>query len=160
MQTSEKGVYAAGDCCEAYEMQSNDTRLVGLWANASQQGCVAGENMAGYTAVPATNIMQNISHFLDVDFIGIGSIERCGPEDLHYEHQKGDKYIRACKRPDGRLQCVNLLGYAKQGGIIRNLFVKKWTQSGRLSDMQTYCQLLEAGIPESFIDFIGGSFNV
>ena len=38
METSVPGIYAAGDCCEGHELQSNETMIIGLWANAAHQG--------------------------------------------------------------------------------------------------------------------------
>lgn len=32
MQTSVPGIYAAGDCCEGEELQSNTSMIIGLWA--------------------------------------------------------------------------------------------------------------------------------
>lgn len=47
MRTNFEGVYAAGDCCEGLELQSGVHKHVGVWANAVNQGKVAGANMVG-----------------------------------------------------------------------------------------------------------------
>lgn len=47
MRTNCPHLYAAGDCCEGYELQSGDRRVIGLWANAGYQGRTAGENHGG-----------------------------------------------------------------------------------------------------------------
>lgn len=47
MHTSAPDIFAAGDCCQGNNMQSGQTQIIGLWANAGVQGRVAGRNMAG-----------------------------------------------------------------------------------------------------------------
>ena len=47
MRTNFEGIYAAGDCCEAVDIQSGVHRNIGVWYNAGKQGAVAGANMAG-----------------------------------------------------------------------------------------------------------------
>ena len=47
MHTSARDIFAAGDCCQGNNMQSGQTQIIGLWANAGVQGRVAGRNMAG-----------------------------------------------------------------------------------------------------------------
>ena len=41
MRTNVPGLYAAGDCCEGYKLQSKEQRNIGLWANAGYQGRTA-----------------------------------------------------------------------------------------------------------------------
>ena len=47
MQTSVKGIYAAGDCCEAKDLLLNINRPIAIWPVAVKQGKIAGYNMAG-----------------------------------------------------------------------------------------------------------------
>ena len=61
METNYKGVYAAGDCCEALDTQSGAHRNIGLWYNAVEQGRVAGANMAGKNCEFGTNVLVTSS---------------------------------------------------------------------------------------------------
>ncbi|MDR0890879.1 MAG: FAD-dependent oxidoreductase, partial [Endomicrobium sp.] len=46
LQTSNDCVYAAGDCIESYDFFSNTKTIFALWTSASNQGEIAGLNMA------------------------------------------------------------------------------------------------------------------
>ena len=72
METSVPGVYAAGDCCEGNNLESGQNQIIGLWANANRQGETAGANMAGQDVAYHGNILHNITHFMNMDFIGFG----------------------------------------------------------------------------------------
>ncbi len=47
MQTSVKGIYAAGDCAEAFDVLSGKTIVSAIQPNAADQAYCAGMNMAG-----------------------------------------------------------------------------------------------------------------
>jgi len=47
METSASGVYAAGDCAEAYDLILGEKRPNLVWPVAYRQGLIAGSNMAG-----------------------------------------------------------------------------------------------------------------
>lgn len=47
MQTSDKDIYAAGDCTVSVDMLDGSNKIVALWPNAVYQGMAAGSNMAG-----------------------------------------------------------------------------------------------------------------
>ena len=47
METSVEGIYAAGDCAEAYDLILGEKRPNLVWPVAYRQGLIAGSNMAG-----------------------------------------------------------------------------------------------------------------
>ena len=47
MCSNYEGIYAAGDCAEAVDIQAGMHRNIAIWYNARTQGQVAGANMAG-----------------------------------------------------------------------------------------------------------------
>ena len=47
MQTSDKDIYAAGDCTVSVDMLDGSKKIIALWVNAVQQGSIAGSQMAG-----------------------------------------------------------------------------------------------------------------
>ena len=149
------GVYAAGDCCEALEVQSGCTQIVGLWANAGMQGRVAGYSMAGCTEDFPGGLLHNITHFMDMDFIGLGDTRKTG-EHIRFENPDKNIYIDALV-DNGRLQCVNLLGNYSISGILKSHFLKQLTEAKPtpLPAVQKAI-LLNAGVDEQFLNRIGG----
>lgn len=157
MRTSAADVYAAGDCCQGYELQFKEQRVIGLWANAGYQGRTAGTNMAGGSAEFDYTILHNISHFMGLDFLGFGDATCVLPEDEIYEHDAPGLYLRAAKGQDGRVKCINMLGGASISGIIKNQFMKSMTGSGSALDDTARGVLLSSGVPGDFIIFLGGA---
>ena len=117
METSAEGIYAAGDCCAGNNIQSGERQIIGLWANANCQGTVAGTNMAGGEAAFRGNILHNITHFMDMDFIGFGD-NRIAGETLTFGSLDRGLYIKAVCR-DGRLAGINILDSYPISGIIK-----------------------------------------
>lgn len=155
MRTSAPGIYAAGDCCEAIEKQSGQHKHVGVWANAGNQGMTAGANMTGGSMELDNNVIINLAHYLHFDFVSIGDITSCQPEDEVYEYEDSVYYIRAVCG-GGKIKCVNLIGSAESNGILKNSFLKSLScEPGQMS-VAAACMLKGKGLPDSFIDFMGG----
>lgn len=72
MQSSCAGIYAAGDCCEGMNMQTGKPEIIGLWANAHEQGRCAAANMAGRPTRCYGTVPNNIARFLGIVFVGVG----------------------------------------------------------------------------------------
>ena len=155
MSTNYPGVYAAGDCCEAVDIQSGAHRNIGVWYNAQKQGQVAGANMAGGEMEFDANVLVNLAHYLDYDFISIGDVSTCGPEDTVYEYEDNRYYIRGV-RDDSGIKCLNVIGSAESNGLLKNIFIKSIESPGAGMDIQSVCYLKDKGFPDSFIDFLGG----
>jgi len=94
METSAPGIYAAGDCCEGCNLQSGQSLIIGLWANAAYQGHTAGSNMAGSPSEFTGNILHNITHFFRMDFIGFGD-NRLKGETVTFENREKGLWIQA-----------------------------------------------------------------
>ena len=155
MRTNFDGIYAAGDCCEAIDIQCNMHRNIGVWLNANQQGKVAGANMAGHHMEFDANVLVNLAHYLDYDFISIGDISACTPNDQVFEYEDHSYYIRAVRSAEG-IKCINVIGSADSNGLIKNAFIKAIENADADLDIQTVCFLQKKGFPDGFIDFLGG----
>lgn len=155
MCTNYEDIYAAGDCCEALDTQCGINRNIGVWFNANQQGKVAGANMAGRRMEFDANVLVNLAHYLDYDFISIGDISTCGPEDTVYEYEDDTYYIRAVSA-NGAVKCMNVIGSADSNGAIKNAFIKLIESQDAELDIQTICFLKAKGFPDRFIDILGG----
>ena len=155
MRTNYEGIYAAGDCCEAVDIQSGTHRNIGVWFNANKQGAVAGANMAGGREAFDANVLVNLARYLDYDFISIGDVSACGPEDEVYEYEDARYYIRAV-RGGKDIRCINMIGSADSNGVVKNAFIKAIENPEAELDIQTICFLRKRGFPDGFINFLGG----
>ena len=154
METSAPGVYAAGDCCEGTNLQTGETMIIGLWANAGCQGETAGVNMAGGSAEYKGNIVHNITHFMEMDFIGLGDVRLPG-ETVSFGSLEEGNYVQAVMK-DGALQSVNILGNFAVSGLIKSWLMKKLEDpEAELTDMQRGL-LIKNGLSAHFVDLIGG----
>ena len=152
MESSVSGIYAAGDCCEGINLQSGKHAIIGLWANAAAQGACAGANMAGCPTEYYGNILHNITHFFDMDFIGLGDVSLGGE---HHRFEGKDFFIDLVLH-DGTLQSVNIFGNYKISGILKHHLTKQLLgEDASLTPAQ--CSLLERyGLPGEFIQLLGG----
>ena len=155
MRTNYDGIYAAGDCCEAIDTQSGKTRNIGVWFNAVRQGRTAGANMAGVPMEFDANVLVNLAHYLDYDFISIGDISACGPEDLVYDYEDETYYIRGTKNK-GRIRCINVINSSDSNGLLKSIFIKSLKSPEAGLDVQSICYLMDKGFPAGFIEFLGG----
>lgn len=154
METSCPGVYAAGDCCEGADLQSGQNLIIGLWANAGHQGVTAGANMAGGDERFDGNILHNITHFMNMDFVGMGDNRRAGRDCILGRPGKG-LYIHAVM--DGKeLAGVNILDSYRVSGAVKNYFYRMLKGKGHaLEDVQRGV-LLKEGLTPSFIRQLEG----
>lgn len=155
MRTSCPGIYAAGDCCEGTNLQSGETMIIGLWANAGMQGETAGKNMAGEEASYSGNIVHNITHFMGMDFIGLGD-NRLDGERYSFGNIQSDNYIEAVLK-GGRLQSVNILGNYRISGILKNHLLKELAGEDTLLGPVQKGLLVQNGLNREFVELIGGS---
>lgn len=157
MATSADGIYAAGDVSEGGELQSKDKMIIGLWANAAHQGITAGANMAGGTASFDGNFMHNITHFMDMDFIGFGDNKLPGTVYTSGDITKG-LYVEAVIGEEG-LVGVNILDNYRISGTVKNyLYRIMETKDTTLSPIQKGI-LIKEGLKPSFIEKMEGKFN-
>ena len=154
METSCPGVYAAGDCCEGTDLQSGQNLIIGLWANAGHQGVTAGANMAGGEERFDGNILHNITHFMNMDFVGMGDNRRGGRDCILGTPDKG-LYIHAVMDGD-ELAGVNILDSYRVSGAVKNYFYRMLKGKGHaLEDVQRGV-LLKEGLTPSFIRQLEG----
>lgn len=152
MHTSVPGIFAAGDCCQGNNMQSGQTKIIGLWANAGVQGRVAGRNMAGLIDETDGNILHNITHFLDMDFIGLGD-NRITGETYTYTNKSKGFYLQAVikdKKPVG----FNILDNHGISGILKAHLIKLLRGEQCRFTPEQRGQLVRYGLEESFMDYL------
>lgn len=157
MATSVPHIYAAGDCCEAEELVTGQYMAVNLWANARMQGEVAALNIAGIPTEYQGNFLHNITHFLHMDFIGLGD-NRAQGETVAYESPDGWRLELVTKA--GKLLCVNILDNRGLSGPLKSILLKKLTGSAECLHVEELVALKNAGLPLALIQIIeGGSHD-
>ena len=156
MRTNKDGVYAVGDCCQTFEWSTNSSRNVGLWANAALQGKVAGQNIAGKPTEYAGNIICNITHFWNTDFVSVGNNQADG-EVVTYDSLEGWSIHILHKA--GKPQCVNVIDNLKLSGVVKNYMAKKFRAADAQFDVQTKYYIQQYGLPKEIVDALGGNHN-
>lgn len=157
METSVPGIYGAGDCCEGRNLESGQSRIIGLWANANRQGTVAGASMAGQKASFGGNILHNITHFMNMDFIGFGD-NRIQGEILETGSLENGLFIRLVVK-DGVVAGANILDNYRISGIVKNYMLRLFSgDKGPLPDYQR-AMLVKAGLTAGFIAQVEEKIN-
>ena len=106
--------------------------------------------MAGGNARFEGNILHNITHFMDMDFIGFGD-NRIQGETLVFGSLKQGLYLKAVCR-DGRIAGVNILDSYPISGMIKNYMLRLFQEpESRLPPFQIG-MLVKAGLTEEFIE--------
>ncbi|NCE66229.1 pyridine nucleotide-disulfide oxidoreductase [Pseudoflavonifractor sp. 524-17] len=155
METCVPGIYAAGDCCAAYDIFTGTQKNIALWMNSVEQGRVAGVNMAGGSARFRGNLPVSLGHCLGLDFLSVGDPSAAVPTGRVYEYADKQLYIRAA-RNGRKLHCINVIGAAECSGAIKNAFIKSIEAPDAALSIQTACLLRSQGFPDDFIKFLGG----
>jgi NADPH-dependent 2,4-dienoyl-CoA reductase/sulfur reductase-like enzyme len=131
MKTSMPGLYAAGDVAQGKNLLSGGSEMIGLWNNARYQGRTAGRNMAGKNEFFRGNIPHNITHFMGMDFVGIGNVNDHDRMEKKYD---GGRYIQLFWK-DGLLTGANFLDSYTESGVIKHALIKGLGHNGSaLSD--------------------------
>lgn len=114
-RTSLPHVYAAGDCCESYDITTGQNRILALLPNAYQQGEAAGAAMAGQEKPFEAAMPINAVGFMGLHIVTAGSYngEKSVVED-------GDDY-RCFFVENGVLNGVILIGDIRRAGIYTSL---------------------------------------
>jgi len=154
MQTSVPHVYACGDCCEVADIQTGEVSSIGLWANASMQGSVAAQNILGHAVDYQGNLIHNITHFMDMDFISIGN---CHAEGRHLSWTGDGWQMEAILSDSGKPECINILDSAKISGPLKALLIKRFKSPEAPLSTRTRLQLERIGLPCDLIEILGGN---
>ena len=128
MQTSAEDVYAAGDVAETEDLLSRERVVHAIWPNASEQGRVAGFNMAGEKRVYPGSLGMNAVEFYGSPVMAVGNV-----------------------RPRGE-GFEEIVDYRAERGLYRKMVLKEGRLVGLLSVGQTRgtgtaLALIKAGVP-------------
>ena len=127
METSVSGVYAAGDCAQAFERLSGKAVPIPIIPVATEQGEVAGYNMAGVRRAYGGGLSLNALEFGTLPIISYGRVNE----------EEGSEVVRVLDERRGIYKKVIL----KEGKIVGALFVRDIRRAG------IFRHLLQEGIP-------------
>ncbi len=150
MRTSADGLYAAGDVAQGKELLSGGQQIIGLWANARYQGRAAGRNMAGARDVFPGSIPHNITHFMGMDFVGIGNVRDYDHMDVESD---GKGFVQLFWK-DGRLVGANLLDSCEEAGTVKSALIKG-TMQGELGPSGSLAMMRRAAWVPAFVGMTG-----
>ena len=121
MQTSVPGVYAAGDCAEAFDKVSGKTIVSAIQPNAAEQARVAALNMVGQTAELMGVTQINVLDTLGLISSSFGNWEGLpGGEHVELTDKANHKHLSLQFKGDQMVGC-NSVGWTDHVGVMRGL---------------------------------------
>lgn len=124
MQTSNKDIYAAGDCTVSEDMLDGSKKIIALWPNAVQQGRVAGNQMAGGDLTTGGTYSVNAIDFFGLRICTCGLINASGEQYSDKIVTDGDNYKRLIFEGD-RLVGYVLINSSQNAGVYTSLISNK-----------------------------------
>lgn len=124
MQTSNKDIYAAGDCTVSEDMLDGSKKIIALWPNAVQQGRVAGNQMAGGDLTTGGTYSVNAIDFFGLRICTCGLINASGEQYSDKIATDGDSYKRLIFEGD-RLVGYVLINSSQNAGVYTSLISNK-----------------------------------
>lgn len=121
MQTSVQGIYAAGDCAEAFDPITGQTIVSAIQPNAVDQGYVAAINMSGGDATAKVVTQINVLDTLGLVSTSFGQWQGvAGGEHCERSDAAAYRHIRL-EFDDDVLVGANTLGMTEHVGVLRGL---------------------------------------
>ncbi len=121
LQTNVPGIYAAGDCAEAFDKVSGQTIVSAIQPNAAEQARVAALNMAGQLTtlkgVTQINVLDTLG-LISTSFGNWQGVE--GGEQAQLTDQPAGKHLSLQFKDDVMVGC-NSVGWTEHVGVMRGL---------------------------------------
>ena len=127
LETSVKGVYAAGDVAESTDIARNKRWVNAIWPEAAIQGRIAGFNMAGRSMTYPGSLGRNVIRVYDLDVMTIGHANPKPDEGYEIIRSGGPNKgaYRSLVFEEDRLIGAVLINRIEQGGVLRALIETK-----------------------------------
>jgi NAD(P)H-nitrite reductase large subunit len=121
LQTSVPGIYAAGDCAEAFDKVSGTTIVSAIQPNAAEQARVAALNMVGQKADLKGVTQINVLDTLGLISASFGNWEGVpGGEHVELTDQAEGRHLSLQFKGDVLVGC-NSVGWTDHVGVMRGL---------------------------------------
>jgi len=121
LQTNVPGIYAAGDCAEAFDKVSGKTIVSAIQPNAAEQARVAALNMVGRKTELKGVTQINVLDTLGLISSSFGNWEGLpGGQGVELTDQAGHKHLSLQFKEDLLVGC-NSVGWTEHVGVMRGL---------------------------------------
>lgn len=121
LQTNIPGVYAAGDCAEAFDKVSGKTIVSAIQPNAADQAVIAAKNMVGRRAALAGVTQINVLDTLGLISTSFGNWEGVpGGEHVELTDRAAGRHLSLQFKDDIMVGC-NSIGWTEHVGVMRGL---------------------------------------
>ena len=127
LQTNVPGVYAAGDCAEAFDKVSGKMIVSAIQPNAAEQARVAGANMVAFSrGKAAPSNLKGVTQINVLDTLGLISTSfgdwqgRPGGEHVELTDTKAGRHLSLQFQGDVLIGC-NSVGWTEHVGVMRGL---------------------------------------
>ena len=121
LQTNVSGIYAAGDCAEAFDKVSGKTIVSAIQPNAAEQARVAALNMVGQKADLKGVTQINVLDTLGLISTSFGNWEGVpGGEHAELTDKAGGRHLSLQFKDDVMVGC-NSVGWTEHVGVMRGL---------------------------------------
>lgn len=151
LQTNVPGIFAAGDCAEAFDKISRKTMVSAIQPNASDQARIAASNMVAYArGLEAKAVLKGVTQINVLDTLGLISASfgdwqgATGGEHVEITDKAAGKHLSLQFKDDVLIGC-NSVGWTQHVGAMRGL-VEGQIKLGAWKDklMQDPSRLVEA----------------
>ena len=145
LQTNVPGIYAAGDCAEAFDAVSGTTIVSAIQPNAAEQARIAALNMVGQDAtlkgVTQINVLDTLG-LISTSFGNWQGVE--GGQQAQLTDQAAGRHLSLQFKDDIMVGC-NSVGWTEHVGVMRGL-VEGQVRLGEWKDklLQDPTKLMEA----------------
>ncbi|MFQ5979356.1 MAG: NAD(P)/FAD-dependent oxidoreductase [Candidatus Heimdallarchaeota archaeon] len=126
LETSIPNIFAAGDAAQPYDILHNENKIIANLPNASEQGRIAGANLAGQKTSYKGGITMTSMRYFGIPFVSMGILSKSEP--LHQEtsvHNSDMSIYRKLITTERRIIGAVLVGDINQGGIILRMIHEK-----------------------------------
>jgi NAD(P)H-nitrite reductase large subunit len=121
MQTNVAGIYAAGDCAEAFDKVSGKTMVSAIQPNAAEQARVAALNMVGQAAELKGVTQINVLDTLGLISTSFGNWQGVpGGEQVELTDKAAGRHLSLQFKDDVMVGC-NSVGWTEHVGVMRGL---------------------------------------
>ena len=121
LQTNVPGIYAAGDCAEAFDKVSGKTIVSAIQPNAAEQARVAALNMVGQTATLKGVTQINVLDTLGMISTSFGNWQGVpGGEHVELTDKASGRHLSLQFQGDVLVGC-NSVGWTEHVGVMRGL---------------------------------------
>lgn len=127
LQTNVPGIYAAGDCAEAFDKISGKTIVSAIQPNAAEQARCAAINMVAYSrGEPAKTELKGVTQINVLDTLGLISCSFgnwqgvSGGEHVEINDIPNNRHLNLQFKDDVLVGC-NAVGWTQHVGVLRSL---------------------------------------